>query len=219
MPTVQIADPKPAKQSPLFVYAVTPFTMLDFPGKTACIVWLAGCNLRCAYCHNPDIVLGKGRHTWSHVTDFLKKRIGKLQGVVFSGGECTTCPYLLDMCREVKAMGFAVKIDTNGLKPKIVKELVAQNLVDFFAIDYKAPPEKFKLVTDTNHYSKFSESLDYVLSTGLPLEVRTTIHPKLLNDEDIAWMKADLQKRGYKSELTLQQARTHEPTLRPEALA
>lgn len=209
---VSIVEGNP-KQPPRFVYDLTPFTLLDYPGKPACIVWLAGCNLRCKYCHNPQIVLGKGKYEWSHVTNFLKTRIGKLQGVVFSGGECTTCPELAQMCRDVKELGFAVKIDTNGLKPKVVKELVAQNLVDYFAIDYKAPPEKFKLVTQTTHYDKFSQSLDYVLSTGLPLEVRTTVHPTLLNDEDIAWIKADLKKRGYARPLTIQQARTHEQTL------
>lgn len=203
----------PSSVEPNFVYAVTPFTMLDYPGKPACIIWLAGCNLRCGYCHNPEMVTGRGQHAWSTVMEFLKMRQGKLQGVVFSGGEATTCPLLPEMCRDVRSLGYAVKVDTNGTRPAMVARLVEEGLVDFIALDYKAPPHRYKKVTGTERYDSFSKTLNYLLGTPVPLYLRTTVHPSLLNEEDVEWMKCDLKERGYQGELHIQQARTHTPTL------
>lgn len=96
------AIPPAQKQGALPIYSVTPFTMLDFPERTACIIWFSGCNMRCSYCHNPQIVKGKGRGDVEQVLDFLKKRQGLLDGVVLSGGEASAYPGLPDFIRQVK---------------------------------------------------------------------------------------------------------------------
>jgi pyruvate formate lyase activating enzyme len=102
---------------------ITPFTLLDYPNKSACILWYAGCNMRCLYCYNPEIVLGKGAITFSETISFLKKRKGLLDAVVFSGGECLIHKNIVEQIKEVKALGFLVKIDTNGSNSKVVKQL------------------------------------------------------------------------------------------------
>ena len=109
--------------------------MLDFPGCAACIVWIAGCNMRCGYCHNPQIVLGKGRIGEGAVMDFLTRRRGLLDGVVLSGGEATTWSGLANFAEKVKAMGFAIKLDTNGLAPGVTPRLLEEKLLDRLALD------------------------------------------------------------------------------------
>jgi len=104
------------------IYDITPFTLLDYPDEVACIVWMSGCNLRCVYCHNPDIVLGRGDKEQAELFVFLKARQGKLTSVVFSGGEATFCPILPDLVRKTKEMGFKTKLDTNGGNPKVIRD-------------------------------------------------------------------------------------------------
>ena len=100
------------------VYSLTPFTQLDYPDEMACIVWLAGCNMRCPYCYNPEIIFGNNNKPWSEIKSFLEKRQGLLDAVVFSGGECTLHPDLELFCADAKALGYKVKIDSNGSSPK-----------------------------------------------------------------------------------------------------
>ena len=126
------------------IYSITPFTLLDFPGKTACIVWFSGCNMRCSYCHNPQIVKNKGRGNIRQVMEFLQKRAGLLDGLVLSGGEASVYPGLPDFIRKIRAMGYAVKLDTNGLRPDMLSGLLKEHLLDYMALDYKEPPQKFK---------------------------------------------------------------------------
>jgi pyruvate formate lyase activating enzyme len=121
------------------IHAVTPFTLLDFPGLPAAVVWCSGCNMRCAYCHNPDIVRGKaGQKTPPEVLAFLATRRGLLEGVVLSGGEATLWPGLPGFIAQVRALGFAVKLDTNGTRPETLRGLLPA--LDYVALDYKAPP-------------------------------------------------------------------------------
>lgn len=171
--------------------------MLDFPGRTACIVWFTGCNMRCGYCHNPQIVKGKGRGEAVQVLDFLKKRQGLLEGVVLSGGEATLYPGVIKFAQAAKAMGYAVKLDTNGTRPDVVIRLIENGLVDFIALDYKAPGNKFKAVTGIRDFEAFARTLDYLCRGTLPFEVRTTVHTALLDEQDIAAIMSDLSARGY----------------------
>ncbi len=128
MSTPEICSAAPdTPAATLPIYSVTPFTMLDFPGRTACIVWFSGCNMRCGYCHNPQIVKGKGRGDIKQVMDFLRKRAGLLDGVVLSGGEASVYPGLPDFIREVRDLGYAVKLDTNGLRPDIIRDFLEQD--------------------------------------------------------------------------------------------
>jgi pyruvate formate lyase activating enzyme len=181
------------------IYSVTPFTMLDFPGQTACIVWFSGCNMRCPYCHNPQIVKGKGRGDVGQVFDFLKKRAGLLDGVVLSGGEASAYPGLPDFIKQVKKLGYAVKLDTNGLRPDIIDDFLRQGFLNYIALDYKAPPHKFRQVTGVDKYNEFTKTLDLLcLQKAVPFEVRTTVHTDLMDEEDINAIIHDLELREYK---------------------
>lgn len=186
------------------VYDLTPFTHLDYPNHLACIVWFCGCNIRCQYCYNDDIVYSKeGTKTLDEVLDFLKKRVGLLDGVVLSGGEPTThC--LKEFCISLKELGFLVKLDTNGLNYEEIKELLDLSLVDYIALDYKAPSYKFEMITKSKSFNKFSNTLDLLIESQTNFEVRTTIHNDLLNVDDINFIIEDLKQRGYSNTLYLQ---------------
>ena len=115
------------------IYDITPFTLLDYPHKTACILWFTGCNMRCSYCYNPDIVFGKGKKTIGEALQFIQSRIGLLDGVVLSGGECTLHKQVFELAIELKKMGLLVKIDTNGCNRIFLEQLIQNNLVDFIS--------------------------------------------------------------------------------------
>lgn len=201
----KVAIPPAQKQGALPIYSVTPFTMLDFPEHTACIIWFSGCNMRCSYCHNPQIVKGKGRGDVGQVLDFLKKRQGLLDGVVLSGGEASAYPGLPDFIRQVKTLGYAVKLDTNGLRPDIIEEFLIQGFLDYIALDYKAPPHKFKKVTGVDKYGEFTKTLDLLCAQEtVPFEVRTTVHTDLMDEEDISDIIHDLESRGYQGRHAIQ---------------
>jgi pyruvate formate lyase activating enzyme len=179
------------------IYSLTPFTLLDYPHKSACILWFAGCNMRCLYCYNPEIVFGKGIISFENAMQFLKGRIHLLDAVVFSGGECLLHKKSISFITEVKNMGFLVKIDTNGSQPEVLKELITKELIDYVALDFKAMPEKFEKITQSKLFIPFEKSLLLLLQSGIPFEVRTTVHSELLNKNDIQQMISYLESIGY----------------------
>lgn len=186
------------KDGVLPIYDVTPFTMLDFPSQCAAIIWFSGCNMRCGYCHNPQIVKGKGTQKIDDVLAFLEKRKGLLDGVVLSGGEASIYPRLPDFVRTVKAMGYAIKLDTNGTRPDIVQSFLESNLLDYVALDYKAPPEKFKAVTGINKFHDFERTLDLLCAQNtITFEIRTTVHTSLMDEQDVLAIMNDLNERDY----------------------
>ncbi len=195
------------------LYDITPFTLLDYPGEMACIVWLAGCNMRCVYCHNPDIVKGKGKLEEKKLFDFLKARKGKLTAVVFSGGEPTLSPALPELIGKVKAMGFKIKLDTNGTRPDALKKLLAEGFLDYVALDYKSPPERLKDITGSAKYAKdFQKGLGLLVKAaqqGLKLEVRTTYHADLMTEDELGQIIHDLEKRGFKGTYYIQDIASH----------
>jgi pyruvate formate lyase activating enzyme len=204
------------KLSTVGIYDVSPFTMLDYPGKIACLVWFAGCNLRCQYCHNPAMVKSIGDVSWTKVEDFLKTRVGKLNGVVFTGGEATLHPDIVTLAKRVRDMGFLLKLDTNGTRPQVVKKLLEQNLLTYVALDYKAPREAFQRVTGVKpeRWDAFSETLDMLIAqTEVPYEVRTTVHTDLMNEADVAAIQADLDARGHTGPYYVQNFKPCEATL------
>ena len=145
---------------------ITKFTFQDFPEHTACIVWFAGCNFRCPYCHNPEFITGNlQKIDEQKILDFLKSRIGLLDGVVLSGGECCLFDDVYDFVKKIKEMGFLVKIDTNGTNTKLIKKLVNDKMIDFVALDYKAPKEKFKSIAGIDGFDKFDETLKFLIQS------------------------------------------------------
>lgn len=186
------------------IYDITPFTLLDYPDKTACIIWFAGCNMRCGYCYNPDIVLGKGKILIEEVVHFLKSRRGLLDGVVMSGGECTLHPSLVDLALIVKEVGMQVKIDTNGGRPEVLKKLYENDALDYVALDFKATSQKFQSITQSDLFLPFEKSLSFLIQNHIPFEVRTTVHSHQLSSEDIITMRDFLIKKGYSGTFFLQ---------------
>jgi len=186
------------------IYDLTKFTHLDYPDELACIVWFSGCNMRCQYCYNDDIVYSKtGNYSYQDVLDFLKTRIGLLDGVVLSGGEATG-KNLLEFCKKIKEMGFLVKLDTNGINCAVIKNLIQNNLLDYIALDYKAPHYKFEEITASKKYSDFEQTLDFLIQNNFNFEARTTLHSDLLNVDDINFIINDLCSKGYKNSYYIQ---------------
>ena len=120
-------------------------SMIDYPDKLSAIVFTVGCNFKCPYCHNPELVITKdcSLTEQSFVLDFLKTRINKLDAVVISGGEPCLQKDLKDFIKQVKEMGFLVKLDTNGTYPEAIENLISENLIDYIAMDIKSPIQKY----------------------------------------------------------------------------
>jgi len=195
------------------IYSLTPFTLLDYPHKSACILWFAGCNMRCLYCYNPEIVLGKGSLSFEKILSFLHSRKNLLDAVVFSGGECVLHKNILPLIAEVKKMGFLVKIDTNGSSPDTMQKLLDQNQIDYIALDYKSPKSKFQSITQSDLYDSFEKTLDLILKTKVPFEVRTTYHSDLLSEEDLREMVGFLESKNYAGNYYIQYFKNNVETL------
>ena len=155
-------------------------TLLDFPGKVACTVFLSGCNFRCPFCHNASLVLAPDEAEQipeETVLAFLKKRQGVLDGVCVTGGEPLLQPGLAAFLEKVRALGYAVKLDTNGYFPKRLRALVSAGLLDYIAMDVKNCPEKYPQTVGLPalDISPVMESAAYLRSCGVPYEFRTTV--------------------------------------------
>ena len=176
-------------------------------------MWFSGCNLRCPYCYNPELVTEKN-NTQMDEMEFLRERAGFLDAVVLSGGEITLQPGLQDLCRKIKDMGYLVKIDTNGSNPHVVAELLEQKLIDYVAMDNKMPSTRsWKIPGGEFLYNRFSQSLRLLQASGLPYEIRTTVHPDLLDEADILQMIREAHALGYNGTYYLQYFFTGVPTI------
>jgi pyruvate formate lyase activating enzyme len=160
------------------------FTLTDFPGKVACIVFTVGCNFRCPYCHNKELVTGDIKEMpEEEFFQFLNKRKGKLDGVVITGGEPTIHQDLPGFIQKIKEHGFSVKLDTNGSNPEMLEKLVDEGLVDYVAMDVKAPLEDYdKLCDDDPDIEKFRRSIEIVKGMD-DYEFRTTAAPGIIDRE------------------------------------
>jgi len=158
-------------------------SFVDWPGNIAAVVFTPGCNMNCWYCHNAGI---KEDNNWNEdkLYEYLDSRKNFLDGVVFSGGEVTLQPDLKDNLKRVKDMGLKVKLDTNGLNPTLLRDLIDEKLVDFVAMDIKAPFEKYDKVTRV-HCDKdaIQSSIDILMTGIVPYEFRTTFSPDLTLDD------------------------------------
>jgi pyruvate formate lyase activating enzyme len=166
-------------------------SLIDFPGKISTILFTQGCPFRCHFCHNPGLVLpAQFEKTSIHedeVCSFLERRKGKLDGIVISGGEPTIHPKLIDFIQRVRAMGFAIKVDTNGILPDVIKTLLP--LVDYWAMDLKAPIENYEKVVGVSiDPSTITQSIHLLMKGPSRYEFRTTVVPSLHSPEDIEKM-------------------------------
>ena len=163
--------------------------LVDFPGKVAAVVFVQGCNFRCGYCHNPELVLPQFFQAPllpSEILDYLKGRRGKLEGVVITGGEPTIQEGLSSFIARIKEMGFAVKLDTNGSRPEVLSSLLKLNLLDYIAMDIKSSLAKYSQVTGgTCDTAKILESIDLIIKSGIPYQFRTTLVKEFCSEEDL----------------------------------
>ena len=163
-------------------------TLLDFPGHVAATIFTGGCNFRCPFCHNSDL-LGNDlppAYSVEEVLSFLKKRRGILEGVAITGGEPTLQPDLRDFILDIRALGYAIKLDTNGYRPDILISLCEEGLIDYVAMDVKASKERYAVLAGipSVDIAKLDESIDYLVHGSLPYEFRTTVVKELHSDED-----------------------------------
>ncbi len=187
------------------ISSITPFTLQDFPNLTACILWIQGCNFACKYCYNIDLVRGKLKSLpFERVYKFLLSRINKLEGVAFSGGECTIHKNFIELVKFVKKLGFYIKIDTNGSNPNILQRMIENNLVNYVAIDYKAPINKYKNIANYTSFEKIEQSLSLLINSKIDFEVRTTVHTDLIDEYDINLIIKDLDRINYKGTYFIQ---------------
>lgn len=164
-------------------------TLLDFPGKVACTVFLGGCNFRCPFCHNSELFTGAPQRLMEDEAffDFLASRRGLLDGVCVSGGEPTLYHDLPDFLGRIKALGFAVKLDTNGSRPAVVKALAEQGLVDYIAMDVKNGPTAYAqtIGLETFDLAPVEESLRLLLTGTVDYELRTTLVSQLHQEDTL----------------------------------
>ena len=157
-------------------------TLLDYPGKIACTVFLGGCNFRCPYCHNSEILGGNAETLMSSqdFLTFLSGRRGLLDAVCVSGGEPTLQPDLAELLAQIKAMGYLVKLDTNGSRPEVLKKLVSQNLVDYVAMDIKNSPNRYSETIGVPwKQESIEESIRFLTEEHVDYEFRTTVVAQL----------------------------------------
>lgn len=181
------------KTKEVFVMLIHGFlktTLLDYPGRVAATVFTGGCNFRCPFCHNGDLVLSPDESPLiptEEIFAHLKRRQGILDGVCISGGEPTLASDLEDFIREIRALGFAVKLDTNGYRPDVLIRLCEQGLLDYVAMDIKHTPDKYNSICRRDQFdiSRILTSVDFLMQSAVPYEFRTTLVRELHQKEDI----------------------------------
>ena len=175
-------------------------TLLDFPNRVACTVFLGGCNLRCPFCHNSQLLGGDAEELMDSgaLLDFLRKRQGVLDGVCITGGEPTLHADLPELLREIRALGYAIKLDTNGTNPQLLRRLIDEGLVDYVAMDVKNGPDHYAETVGIKGFSLASieESIRILLEDKTDYELRTTVVLPLHNEDSIAAMSAWLTALG-----------------------
>jgi pyruvate formate lyase activating enzyme len=154
-------------------------TLLDYPGLVAATIFTGACNFRCPYCHNADLVLNPSSQPIipeEEILSHLRKRKGITQGVCITGGEPTLQKDLKDFIKKLKELDLKVKLDSNGYKPEVLKDLVKDNLLDYIAMDVKAPLDEYDVIAGVKlDTSKLKESIDFLIAGDLPFEFRTTV--------------------------------------------
>jgi pyruvate formate lyase activating enzyme len=169
--------------------ALQKVSLIDYPGEICAIVFTQGCNFRCPYCHNPELVnpeLYNESLPEEVIFSFLAKRKGKIDAVTITGGEPTIQHGLIDFVKRVRKKGYSIKIDTNGSNPEVIDKLLSMKLLDYIAMDIKSPAEKHKIVTRSQiNFDTIKQTIELIMKSGIPYEFRTTALKKLLEENDI----------------------------------
>ena len=168
--------------------AINKFSLLDYPNKVACILYVSACNFRCPFCHNGLTLLQDFESviSFDEIISFLKKRQGILDGVVISGGEPTMMPDLIEKIRVIKDLGYLVKLDTNGSNPDLLLDLLDEGLLDYVAMDIKNSLEKYDLTCGAKvNKDKILKSIDIIKASNVSFEFRTTLIDEYHSKEDI----------------------------------
>ncbi len=175
-------------------------TLLDYPGRVACTVFLQGCNFRCPFCHNSGLLSGQGEAlmTEEALLAFLKKRKGLLDGVCITGGEPTLQKDLPRLLESIKELGYYVKLDTNGGRPQVLQAVTEAGLVDYVAMDIKNSPARYAETAGVkeNMVNAVEQSIAYLLSGKTAYEFRTTVVAELHDAESIRDMGQWVQRLG-----------------------
>ena len=174
-------------------------TLLDYPGQVACTVFLGGCNFRCPFCHNGELLEGNVQPVMDQEAflSFLSKRKGLLDAVCVSGGEPTLQAGLPALLEQIKQMGYLIKLDTNGSRPDVLKKLVSSGLLDYVAMDIKNAPDLYEKTAGANvPMEKIEESICFLLEDHVDYELRTTVESQLHNLDSVARMGAWVESLG-----------------------
>lgn len=175
----------------MIIAGLQKMTLLDYPGKVACTVFLQGCNFRCPFCHNSGLI-GTPENTLSpaDLLHFLKKRQGILDGVCITGGEPTLQPDLKQLLSQIKALGYSIKLDTNGSHPEVLKALTAEGLLDYVAMDIKNSPALYSQTTGIADapLDKIEESMVFLMTGPVDYEFRTTVVEELHDEKNMQAM-------------------------------
>ncbi|MGV8843327.1 MAG: anaerobic ribonucleoside-triphosphate reductase activating protein [Pseudomonas sp.] len=185
---------------PLRVGGLVPLTTLDYPGLLACVLFCQGCAWRCRYCHNPQLIGPRGEQEipWTQVLEFLQRRQGLLQAVVFSGGEATLQDALLPAMREVRQLGYRVGLHSAGIKPLAFAAALAE--ADWVGFDIKALADDVQLITGVSGSGQANwRSLEYLLASGVDYECRTTVHWHLFDAQRLWQLALRLRAEGVET--------------------
>jgi pyruvate formate lyase activating enzyme len=181
--------------SAMTISGIAKSSLVDYPGLVSCVLFVPQCNYNCFYCHNRSLI--DGTHETldpTFIREFLQKRIGLLDGVVISGGEPTLQPDLIPFAKEVKQLGYRLKLDTNGSSPDIIEQLLQIGLFDYYAVDYKAPAHRYPEICGAGEEADtVLRTIDLFCRSNAPFEVRTTVIPQL-QESDLISMAKELPK-------------------------
>jgi pyruvate formate lyase activating enzyme len=203
-------------------------SLIEYPGKISAIIFTQGCNFRCPYCHNPELVdpdLYGECQSKESLFSFLEKRKGKLDAVSITGGEPTIQQDLIALIEHVKKLGFLVKIDTNGSNPEVMKLIIGRKLIDYIAMDVKGPLGKYKVLTRSQiDEDLIQQSIAMIMASGIPYEFRTTVLKSQLDENDLLEMGKLIRNarlyvfQQFVASKTLDQNYAHETTYSLEEL-
>ncbi|MFP4402790.1 MAG: anaerobic ribonucleoside-triphosphate reductase activating protein [Nanoarchaeota archaeon] len=172
-------------------------SLIDYPPYTSCVIFIGGCNFRCGYCHNFNLVLKyKEIKTIDEkeIIDYLISKKKWIDAVVITGGEPTLYPELIDFFREIKKLNLKIKLDTNGSNPKLLWDMLDEKLIDYIAMDIKGPMNSYEKITITTvDIEKIKKSISLIKNSNIDYEFRTTVIPKLLTKEDLITISKELK--------------------------